>query len=79
MILGEGVGVGEQLLWDVASATGLPQDIVARELGGLIKKAGLDPARLSLEDLRYILSDYVQDVLLAAKQEFSDAATVQES
>lgn len=66
--------MGEQLLIDVASATGLPEDMVTRELGELIKKAGLDPARLTLEDLRQILAEYVQDVLLAAHTEYAQAA-----
>lgn len=66
--------MGEQLLVKVAAATGLPEEMVTRELGELIKKAGVDPARLTLEDLRMILAEYVQDVLLAAKTEIASAA-----
>ncbi len=66
--------MGEQLLIDVATATGLPEELVTRELGKLIKKAGLDPARLTLEELRQVLAEYVQDVLLAAKTELASAS-----
>ncbi|MCM2282158.1 MAG: hypothetical protein NDI61_09965 [Bdellovibrionaceae bacterium] len=66
--------MGEQLLMELIAATGLPQELVTSELNALIKKAGLDPARLSLEDIRLILAEYVQDVLLAAKTEFASAA-----
>jgi hypothetical protein len=66
--------VGENLLKDVAVATGLPQEMVSEELCRLISKAGLDPADLTLEDLRQVLAEYVQEVLMAAQQEFSQAA-----
>jgi hypothetical protein len=68
----EGYQVGEKLLADVASATGLPEDLVTVELNRLVAKAGKKPEDMTLEDLRLILAEYVQDVLLAAHREFSD-------
>ncbi len=64
--------MGEKLLADVVTATGLPEDLVTVELNRLVAKAGKKPEDLTLEELRLILAEYVQDVLLAAHREFSD-------
>lgn len=64
--------MGEKLLSDVVTATGLPEDLVSAELNRLVEKAGKNPNDLSIEDLRMILAEYVQDVLLACHKEFSD-------
>ena len=66
--------MGHKLLCDVAAATGLPEEMISRELETLIVKAGLDPAHLTLEDLRLVLAEYVQDVLLSAHSEFAAAS-----
>lgn len=64
--------MGAKLLNEVAQATGLPEQMVTDELGLLVAKAGKKTEDLTLEDLRMILAEYVQDVLLAAKDEYSD-------
>ena len=61
----------------VTGATGLPNDLISRELEQLVTAAGADKSSLTLEDLRTILADYVQEVLLAAKEEHSDPASGQ--
>lgn len=63
--------MGEELFGQVTVATGLPADLVSDELERLLGKAGIKREDLTLEDLRRILAEYVQDVLLAAKEEFS--------
>ncbi len=65
--------MGDELFGTVANATGLPTDLVSRELDRLLGKAGIKREDLTLEDLRKILAEYVQDVLLAAKEEFSNS------
>lgn len=60
--------MGEDLIREIVVATGLPQEIVAKELLQLISVAGGDPSNMTLEELRQILADYVQDVLLTAKE-----------
>jgi hypothetical protein len=64
-----GAQMGEKLFGTVTEATGLPSELVAKELEQLIASAGSDRANLTLDDLRAILAEYVQDVLLAAKEE----------
>lgn len=63
--------MGETLITDIAEATGLPQNLMTDELGRLISAAGIDSGEVTLEDLRSILADYLQEVLLAARDEFS--------
>lgn len=64
--------MGEKLLEEVVDATGLPEDMMSKELNRLVSQAGLESKDLTLEDLRTILAEYVQDVLLAAQKEFSE-------
>jgi hypothetical protein len=64
--------MGEKLLGEITEATGLPKELVSAELVRLIEAAGLTPAETTLDDLRKILANYVQDVLLEAKQDFAE-------
>jgi hypothetical protein len=64
--------MGEKILGEITAATGLPQELVSDELTRLISAAGLTTSELTLEDLRLILSEYVQDVLLSAKKQLSE-------
>ena len=58
----------------VTSATGLPQEPVARELEEILRAAGINKINLTLEDLRSVLANYLQDILIAAKTEAAGAA-----
>ena len=64
-----GFQMGKDLFKSVTTATGLPEGPVATELERLLAQAGLNKSELTLEDLRKVLAEYVQDVLLAAKEE----------
>ncbi len=59
--------MGEKLLKEISDSTGLPKDLVDAELVRLLIAAGLDPRQTTLEDLRSILCDYAQDILVEAK------------
>lgn len=63
--------MGERLLTDLADATGLPSDLVTDELGRLLQNAGLEKNQITLDDLRSVLAEYMQEVLLAASSEHS--------
>ncbi len=64
---------GEQLILQLAEATGLPQAWVQDELRSLLFKRGLNPAELTMEHLREVLADFLQETLLKAKYEMSNA------
>ncbi|MBI2811892.1 MAG: hypothetical protein HYX67_13840 [Candidatus Melainabacteria bacterium] len=59
---------GNALLKLLIESTGLPPEAVERELGKILTKAKIQPEELTLEKVREILSTYLQDVLIEAKQ-----------
>ena len=62
---------GKELLNMVADATGLPQALIVDELQCLASKAGLNIEQLTLDDLRGLLAEYLQDVLISAKNAYT--------
>lgn len=64
---------GHALLEILAEASGLPTDLVERELVELIKAQGKNEKVVTLDDLREILSAYLQDVLVQAKEDLESA------
>lgn len=63
--------MGEELFEQITAATGLPNEVASTELGRLLAQAGLAKADLTLDDLRVVLAEYVQDILTQAKTEYS--------
>ena len=63
--------MGKKLLSEISEKTGLPQQWVMDELKAMIKQSGYDPDKLSLEDLRLVLAEHLQDILLKAKEQTS--------
>ena len=62
---------GYHLFNTIIGATDLPNEPVRRELEGLLLAAGKSPETLTLEDLREVLADYLQTVLLETKNDVS--------
>lgn len=60
--------MGTKLINFVVENTGLPADPVRRELDGLLEKHGVNPDTMTLEDLREVLADYLQDVFLELQE-----------
>jgi hypothetical protein len=61
----------EDLFNRVVRETGLPEDPVRSELRELLGRAGVDEHTLTLDELRRVLADYLQDVLLDAQEKLS--------
>lgn len=57
---------GEELVETLCRATGLPFETIHPEVQRLIHRRGLDQKELQVEDLRQILAEYLQEVLLQA-------------
>ncbi len=64
---------GHALLEVLAEASGLPTDLVQQELVELIQAQGKSEKAVTLDDLREILSAYLQDVLVQAKEDLESA------
>lgn len=52
----------------ILEATGLPGELIKNEFETHAKKLNFDPHNLNLDQIREILADYMQDVLLGAKR-----------
>ncbi|HEY8271811.1 MAG TPA: hypothetical protein VIG33_13050 [Pseudobdellovibrionaceae bacterium] len=63
--------MGNTLLEMVILATGLPEEEVRRELHMLMVQHGKRAETLTTDDLREIMVEYLQDVILAAKEQHS--------
>ena len=60
---------GNNLISQIASNTGLPEEVMSKELGRLVINAGLKADVVSLDELRKVLAEYAQEVLLSVKEE----------
>lgn len=58
---------GFELLKVLIEATGLPQESLEMELNKIITKSGLEASSLTLDQVRELLVDYLQDALTEAK------------
>jgi hypothetical protein len=63
--------MGKNLIEQISESTGLPENLVQDELVTLVSAAGLNPESVTVEDLRKILAEYLQDVLVAAKEDLA--------
>lgn len=63
--------MANELVQTLITATDLPEDAVARELGTLLSQYGTNTEEITLEQLREIMAEYLQTVLLEVKEELS--------
>ncbi len=68
---------GPNIIKKLISATGISEELISTELANLSSRAGIHPEDLTIEDLRQILAEYVQEVLLSAKEQFDEKAALE--
>ena len=59
---------GKELIQKLSEATSLPDELISMELINKIEESGMDPKSVNLEDIRGVLVEYLQDVILKAKK-----------
>lgn len=59
--------MGQTLAEAVIQGTGLPESAIRDEFQMLLDKHGLRPETMTLEDLRMVVADYLQDVFVEMK------------
>lgn len=67
---------GELLLHALIEAIGLPKEFVAKELDGLMKKHNLDKGKLTLDQLRPLIAELVQETLVDNKRAMKQASNL---
>jgi hypothetical protein len=70
--------MANQLFKDVAEATGLPNDLITKELSQLVSNKGIENDNLTLDELRLVMADYLREVILQAKNKFEDGIEIEE-
>ncbi|GEM_PF-1605743 len=61
----------ELLISRIKDMTNLPEDFVRNEIISVVQMAGLNPQTITLEELRGVLANYLQDVLVDTKNDIS--------
>lgn len=70
--------MGNEVFNSILDATGLPKELVSKELEGLLLKKGISPTDVTVEDLRSTLSEYLKEVILKAKDSFDQGIVLEE-
>lgn len=65
---------GEDLIQYFIKLTGLPEENARKEINELLKRQNKPIQELCVDDLRDLLSQYVQDVILQAKKALKESA-----
>lgn len=63
---------GQELIQILVELSGLPEQLATDEVHKLAAQKNKSVDSLTLDDLRIILSNYLQDVLLAAKNSLAE-------
>lgn len=63
--------MGKALIQQITESTGLPENLIQDELQTLMAAAGVQADNVTLDDLRKILAEYMQEVLVAAKEDLA--------
>jgi len=59
--------MGNELFEKVVRLSGLPEDLIKKELTEILKKEGIHPDQVTEPTLRKILMQYLRDVLIQHK------------
>jgi len=52
---------GEELLEHFIQLTGIPPQSLLKELGDIFEKKGIDPKKITIEQLRLVVASYLRD------------------
>jgi hypothetical protein len=59
------------LMEELIQLTGIPNELMRRELESMRNKAGLENKPLTIEDLRGLIAEYLQETLVEAKKKYT--------
>ncbi len=59
----------DNLFNKIIAGTGLPKNLISQEFLKKIQEMGFDKETLTVEQLREVLSDYLQEVIIGAREE----------
>lgn len=66
-----GLKVG--LIQEIVNLSGLPEDLIKTEFVTFIRERGFDPNTVGMEEIRFVLIEYLQKVLLGSNFELNQS------
>jgi hypothetical protein len=57
------VSANEDLMSQVIRMTGIPARTIRKELNAILKRKGLDPKELTLDQLRAVVASYLREIM----------------
>lgn len=60
----------DNLFEKVVKSTGLPEELVTQDFLKKITERGFEKSTLTIDQIRDVLTDYLQDVILQAREEY---------
>lgn len=60
----------DNLFDKVVKSTGLPEELVTQDFLKKISDKGFDKSTLTIDQVRDVLAEYLQDVILQAREEY---------
>jgi hypothetical protein len=70
--------MANELFKKIAEATGLPNDLITKELNEIVGGKGLQSDEVTLDELRLAMAEYLREVILQAKYKFEDGVEIEE-
>lgn len=70
--------MGNQLFKSVTGATGLPEDLISKELDKVLSQKGIVRSEVTLDELRDALAGYLREVILSAKDHFEEGVWIED-
>ena len=60
----------DNLFEKIVKSTGLPEELVTQDFLKKVSDKGFEKSTLTLDQIRDVLADYLQDVILQAREEY---------
>jgi hypothetical protein len=60
----------ENLFEKIVKSTGLPEELISQDFLKKISEKGFEKSTLTIDQIRDVLSEYLQDIILQAREEF---------
>jgi hypothetical protein len=60
----------DNLFEKIVKSTGLPEELISQDFLKKISDKGFEKSSLTIDQIRDVLSEYLQDVILQAREEY---------
>ncbi len=61
------------LIQEIVDHSGLPEDVIKHEIISFVKERGFDPNTVGMDEIRFVLMEYLQKVLFGNNCELNQS------